>query len=115
MSAAEKQHNQYMRETLSRKLMALILAATLSTAANSAHAQTVVTRGTPVTRIRSLVTLNIRSGPHINYPVVGRLHLGDHARVIGASQDYNWWRISCQLRSCWVSANPRYTRPVAWQ
>ena len=71
--------------------------------------------GTPVTRIRALVTLNIRSGPHTSYAVVGRLHPGQHATVISVSRDYNWWRISCRLRSCWVSANPAYSRPVAWR
>jgi len=36
--------------------------------------------------------------------------------VTGLSNDYNWWRVSCPWGGvCWVSANPDYSRPVAWR
>jgi len=36
--------------------------------------------------------------------------------VTGLSDDYNWWRIRCPGGgTCWVSANPNYSRPVAWR
>ncbi len=106
---------QYMGKSPFRVLAGVCLVASLALSANVAAAQSFTTRGTPVTRVLSLVVLNIRSGPHTSYPVVGRLYPGQRATVIGISSDYNWWRISCRLRSCWVSANPAYSRPIAWR
>ncbi|MCS6847174.1 MAG: SH3 domain-containing protein [Anaerolineae bacterium] len=73
-------------------------------------------RGTPVTRVMALVNLNIRSGPGLRYHVVGMLRPGHRATVTGLSDDYNWWRIRCPRGGvCWVSANPNYSKPVAWR
>ena len=72
-------------------------------------------RGTPVTRVMALVNMNIRSGPGTWYAKTGMLSRGEVRAVIGASDSYGWWRVSCADGIGWVSANPNYTRPVAWR
>lgn len=72
-------------------------------------------RGTPVTQIRALVNLNIRSGPGTGYARIGQLWPGDTCAVTGASDNYQWWRVRCWGRSGWVSASALYSRPVAWR
>lgn len=73
-------------------------------------------RGTPVTRIRVLVNLNIRTGPSTRFRAVDKLWPGEQATVTGLSDNYNWWRIRCPWGgTCWVSANPYYSKPVAWR
>lgn len=73
-------------------------------------------RGTPVTQVAALVNLNIRSGPGRHYHIMGMLYPGQRATVTGLSDDYNWWRIRCPWGGvCWVSANPYYSKPVAWR
>lgn len=73
-------------------------------------------RSTPVTQVAALVNLNIRSGPGLRYHIVGMLRPGHRAAVTGLSDDYNWWRIRCPWGGvCWVSANPYYSKPVAWR
>jgi uncharacterized protein YgiM (DUF1202 family) len=73
-------------------------------------------RGTPVTRIRALVNLNIRTGPGLHYKVVGKIRPGNTAVVTGLSDNYNWWRIRCPWGgTCWASANPYHSKPIAWR
>jgi uncharacterized protein YgiM (DUF1202 family) len=73
-------------------------------------------RGTPVTRIRALGNIHLRTGPSLNHRVVGKLYYGDVARVTGASDHYGWWRVVCPWGgTCWISANPNYTKPIAWR
>jgi uncharacterized protein YgiM (DUF1202 family) len=98
-------------------LAALALAAlALAGPASPAVAADTAIRGTPVTRIRALVNLNIRTGPSLHNRVVGKLRTGHHATVTGASDNYGWWRIRCPWGGvCWVSANPNYAKPVAWR
>lgn len=84
--------------------------------APSALAASVGVRGTPVAQVAALVNLNIRSGPGSHYAVVGMLRPGHRAAVTGLSDDYNWWRVRCPWGGvCWVSANPYYSKPVAWR
>ena len=84
--------------------------------ASPAAAAPAAVRGTPVTRVVALVTLNIRSGPSLHHHIVGQYRPGQRAVVTGLSDDYNWWRIRCPWGGpCWVSANPHYSRPVAWR
>lgn len=72
-------------------------------------------RGTPVTQIRSLVNLNIRSGPGTGFRRIGMLHAGNTCAVTGASDNYQWWRVRCWGMSGWISASALYSRPVAWR
>jgi len=72
-------------------------------------------RSTPVTRIKALGTITIRSGPGLRFARTGALGTGDVRTVTGASNDYNWWYISCTDGTGWVSADPDLTRPVAWR
>lgn len=106
-----------MKARTKASIVALLLAAlTLAGAASPAAAADAAVRGTPVTRIRALVNLNIRTCPSLDCRVVGRLWTGHHAAVTGASDNYNWWRIRCPWGgTCWVSAIPTYSRPVAWR
>jgi uncharacterized protein YgiM (DUF1202 family) len=73
-------------------------------------------RGTPVAQVAALVNLNIRSGPGLHYRILGMLRPGHRATVTGLSDDYHWWRVRCPWGGvCWVSANPYYSKPVAWR
>ncbi len=87
----------------------------LAAEAASAAAPTAV-RGTPVTRIMALGNINLRTGPSQHHRIVGKLYYGDVARVTGASDHYGWWRVVCPWGgTCWISANPNYTKPIAWR
>jgi uncharacterized protein YraI len=72
-------------------------------------------RGTPVTRIRTLVNLNVRTGPGTGYRRIGTLHAGHVVHVTGASDNYQWWRVRTPWGTGWVSASALYSRPVAWR
>ena len=72
-------------------------------------------RGTPVTRIRSLVNLNVRSGPGTGYRRTGMMRAGETRVVTGISDDRQWWRVWCEDGTGWVSASALYSRPVAWR
>ena len=59
----------------------------------------------------ALVSLNVRTGPGTNYPVVGAFSGGQTATIIGKSQDGNWWKVQCPAgvgSECWASARPQY-------
>lgn len=98
--------------------LAAVLAVLLMTlrSAPPAAAASAHIRGTPVTQVSALVNLNIRLGPGRQHAIVGMLYPGQRAMVTGLSDDYNWWRIRCPWGGvCWVSANPYYSKPIAWQ
>lgn len=62
--------------------------------------------------VTALGDLNIRSGPGIEYDVVGFMRGGDSALVVGTTA-VNWWKIECPGHitgaECWVSGDPRYS------
>lgn len=62
--------------------------------------------------VTALGDLNIRSGPGIEYDVVGFMRRGDSALVVGTTA-VNWWKIECPdhitSAECWVSGDPRYS------
>lgn len=60
----------------------------------------------------TLVALNVRRGPGTNYDVVGALHPGSSARIVGRNPDTTWWKIECPPSTgteCWSSALPQYS------
>ena len=50
------------------------------------------------------IGLNVRSGPSVDYPVIGGIHEGETAQVTGRSGDSTWWQIVHQGSQGWVSA-----------
>lgn len=72
-------------------------------------------RGTPVTRLRALVNLNVRTGPGTGFRRMGTLSAGQVVQVTGASDNYQWWRVRTAWGTGWVSASALYSRPVAWR
>ncbi len=71
---------------------------------------------TPPQYLVARVNVNLRSGPGYNFAVEGMMRAGEQAHVTGASQDGQWWRVTCVVdasSNCWVSANPAYTQVVA--
>lgn len=60
----------------------------------------------------TLVDLNVRRGPGVNYDVVGALRAGSSARIIGRDPAGSWWKIECPPGTgseCWSSALPQYS------
>lgn len=60
----------------------------------------------------TLTDLNVRTGPGINYPIVGYLRSGSSARIIGKSPSGYWWKIECPPGAgseCWASAGTQYS------
>ncbi|GIV85574.1 MAG: hypothetical protein KatS3mg052_2581 [Candidatus Roseilinea sp.] len=47
--------------------------------------------------------VNLRAGPGTSYDWVGRLSRGQTAHVTGKSSDGQWWQISVEGRTVWVS------------
>lgn len=74
-----------------------------------------VVKPTPQQFIMALQTVRMRSGPGVQYAIIGRVFAGMTARVTGVSSDGGWWRVLCpndSAGSCWVSADPSLTRPI---
>lgn len=72
-------------------------------------------RGTPVTRVRALVNLNVRTGPGTGYYRIGMLYPGQVVQVTGASDNYWWWRVRTPFGTGWISASALYSRPISWR
>lgn len=65
-----------------------------------------------VSQLTALVVLNARSGPGIEYQVVGQLNQGQSTQVIGRNPEGTWWQIaypSGSSGSAWVSADNQYS------
>jgi uncharacterized protein YgiM (DUF1202 family) len=69
---------------------------------------------TPVTWVRALVNVNVRTGPSTAYRRIGLLWAGHRVRVLARSTNWRWWCIRWGRRTAWVSADPHLTRPLHW-
>ncbi|MHC4446051.1 MAG: PA14 domain-containing protein, partial [Planctomycetota bacterium] len=69
--------------------------------------------------VTATTNLNIRSGPGLDYPIIGLLPVGQSAEAIGISADRGWWLISVSGIADgvgWVSAyyvTPQNTNEIA--
>lgn len=104
----------------------VVVSASVRTASPSTPSPTVtatvittMTVTAPVTStvqaIEALTNVNIRNGPGVTYPVVGRVTARQIVPMIGAAPENGWWRVICPTDAtgnCFVSANPRFTRPT---
>ncbi|HEY3291895.1 MAG TPA: SH3 domain-containing protein [Anaerolineae bacterium] len=75
---------------------------------------TVPFTATNVISLTTKGTINIRSGPGLNYRVVGYITRGKSLDVTGTSLDKKWWRVKCltgDSENCWVIADTRYLTP----
>ena len=59
----------------------------------------------PTCRVRADVTVNVRSGPGINYPIVTSLAVGSNAPILGTNDDASWYEIDVQGIDGWVSSS----------
>lgn len=62
----------------------------------------------------TLVRLNVRAGPGVDYPVVGRLDKGETVPIIGRDALANWWQINFPHDGgdrAWISASFEYVTP----
>lgn len=50
-------------------------------------------------------TVNIRSGPGTNYPVIGSLDANAPVKIIGRNQDTSWWQIELSGSTGWVASS----------
>ena len=58
----------------------------------------------PADAVVSSNTLNVRSGPGTNYPVVGALKKGDAVDIVGRSSDSKWAKLTLpKIAEAWVS------------
>jgi len=59
---------------------------------------------TPVIpQVVSEITVNVRSGPGVNYPVIGALRPGEKLEVIGRDEQAAWWQVQLAGAVGWVS------------
>ena len=62
--------------------------------------------GDPVARVISRAGVNIRTGPGLEYPVIGLAPFGTESEVVGVSQDGTWWVVNVPVSvngQGWVS------------
>lgn len=62
--------------------------------------------------LAALVNLNVRTGPSVDYPVVGSLAQGQSAQIVGKNPEGTWWQIVYPPGSgslAWVSADSQYS------
>ncbi len=50
--------------------------------------------GDPVARVVSPAGVNVRTGPGLEYPVIGTAPFGAESEVVGKSQDGTWWVVN---------------------
>ncbi len=62
----------------------------------------------PAIVIRAGNTVNVRSGPGVEYGLLGRLVGGQRAQITGRNADQTWWQIRYGSGAAWISA--RFTR-----
>jgi len=64
--------------------------------------------GVPTGRVTAPNGVNLRSGPGVNFPVLGVAPFGATGEIIGRSADRNWWVVAVPAApggSAWVSAD----------
>lgn len=61
-----------------------------------------------------LVDLNVRSGPGVQYDIVGFLLQNSSVPIVGQDPEGEWWKIECPSRAtgpeCWISGGAQYSR-----
>ena len=75
----------------------------------------VIVLPTDVQYVLALSNVNMRTGPGLEFAVLGKVYAGQIARVTGMSGNGQWWRVICPdgtLGNCWVSADPSLTQPT---
>ena len=50
-------------------------------------------------------TVNVRTGPGENYPVIGQLQKNEQQQLIGANADFSWYVIDFRQQQGWLSAS----------
>lgn len=62
--------------------------------------------------ITTLVDLNVRTGPAVQYDRVGFLLQGESAPILGVNPATGWWKIQCPAAlsgsECWISGGAQY-------
>ncbi len=58
----------------------------------------------PATLVITESFANVRSGPGLNYEILGQVKQGDSLPVIGKSADGQWWQITVNAAPVWVYA-----------
>lgn len=48
--------------------------------------------------------VNMRSGPGVEYDIVGTLEVGQSLEIVGRNTDSSWWQVSTSDRLSWVAA-----------
>jgi len=62
--------------------------------------------------VTTLVGLNVRTGPGLNYPVIGLLPKGESAEIMGRDQFSGWWQIaftSDEGNRGWIAAGDEFS------
>jgi heat shock protein HslJ/uncharacterized protein YraI len=63
---------------------------------------------TPTGRVTGTQGLNVRSGPGVNFPVIGFARSGDEGEIVGRNEDSTWWAVampSAPNGAGWVAAD----------
>ncbi|HET7090406.1 MAG TPA: LysM peptidoglycan-binding domain-containing protein [Anaerolineae bacterium] len=75
----------------------------------------VIVLPTDVQYVLALSNVNMRTGPGLEFAVIGKVYAGQIAGVTGVSGNGQWWRVICPdntVGNCWVSADPSLTQPT---
>jgi uncharacterized protein YraI len=90
---------------------AMAAAAQMAAATPAATPPSAFARFTGPVMLTALVGLNVRTGPGLDYPVIGRLAAGQLAVVVVKDQTGGWWQIEYPAGDglAWVSADPQYS------
>ncbi len=75
----------------------------------------VIVLPTDVQYVLALSNVNMRTGPGLQFAVLGKVYAGQIAKVTGMSSNGQWWRVICPdntVGNCWVSADPGLRQPT---
>jgi uncharacterized protein YgiM (DUF1202 family) len=80
----------------------------MATAGDEAQVQALPNPDPPRIVIPAGNVVNVRSGPGVNFDILGRMRARQSAPIIGRSADGAWWQIEFGGQPAWISA--RYVR-----
>lgn len=80
----------------------------MAAAGDEAQAQSPLNPDLPRIVIPAGSVVNVRSGPGVNFDILGRMRARQSAPIIGRSANGAWWQIEFDGQPAWISA--RYVR-----
>lgn len=91
-------------ETVIQRYQRILHPPSLSLVTPTATALPATLTPTPYPQVQTMQGVNVRSGPGIEYPVLGTTTAGERYAVLASTADQSWWQIDFNNQAGWVFA-----------